>query len=187
MAERESVMVVIQNQLEAMSPRDRRMLAVLACFGALVVGGLTSWLLMGALDDKAARVVQQKDALEVIQAMAEEHQQSLAVIEQGEARLKRYEGQRFKPFVEQEAARLGLELGTINDQGSEVVGTIKQTIYKVELKKLDLQRSVDFLYVLETSGYPLQIQNARFKTQVSTDKTLTVTLEVLAFALVEGE
>ena len=116
MAERESVMVVIQNQLEAMSPRDRRMLAVLACFGALVIAGVTSWFLMGVLDDKASRVVAQKDSLEVIQAMAEEHQQSIAIIEHGESRLKRYQGQRFKPFVEQEAARLGLELGTINDQ-----------------------------------------------------------------------
>ncbi len=67
------------------------------------------------------------------------------------------------------------------------MGTVKQTTFKVELKKLDVQTTVDFLYTLETSGYPLAVQSARFKTLRSGDeKLLTLTLEVVSYALVGG-
>lgn len=186
-ADREGILTRVQNAFDGLAPRERRMIAGLVGLLSIVICGGTYLLLSGTLEDKAARVKQQKDALEVIQVAAAQYEAAAARVDASEERLKQYDGQRFKPFVESEASKLGIELGPITDQGSEVVGTVKQTAYKVELKRLELPTAVEFLYALETSGYPLAVQNARFKTmKTSEGKVLTITLEVMAYALVNG-
>lgn len=187
MAGSDGITAAIRNQYEAMSPRDRRLLAGLAGFFALVFCLLLYFVLSGALDDKASRVRAQKDALELIQVAAAEYNDAAQRIEAAEARLRRYQGQNFKPFVEQEASKLGVQMGPITDQGSEVLGSVKQTTFKVELKKMELEVCLDFLHALETSGYPLHVEMAKFKRITSREeKLINLTLEVVAFSLVGG-
>lgn len=187
MAESTEVLGRLQNAFDGLAPRERRMIALLTALLAIVACGGMYFVLSGALEDVASRVKQQKDSLEVLQVAAAQYDEAVQRIDAAEERLAEYKDQRFKPFVEQEASKLGVELGPITDQGDEAVGTVKQTTFKVELKRLQLETALDFLYALETSGYPLSVQNARFKRlKRGEDILITLTLEVVAYSLVEG-
>jgi hypothetical protein len=64
---------------------------------------------------------------------------------------------------------------------------VKQTKYKVSIKRVELSAVLDFILALETSGYPMRIENAHFKTvKASGEKVITLTLEVVALTLVSG-
>lgn len=178
----------IQAQLDQLSPRDRRLLGGLVAFVGLVVVLLVALSLRGALRDKASRVVTQKDTLEAIQDLQGEHAVAAARIEAAEARLREYGDQPLSAYLERSAAAVGLsdELA-VSRQQTEVVGGVAQTRYKVDLNRVPYDLALNFIYDIETSGYPLTVESARFRSVTTKDeKQLSVTLEMLAYSLQEG-
>jgi type II secretory pathway component PulM len=179
----------VEAQLESMTPRDRKLLTGLIAFVCLVAVLITAFSLRSSLADRAARVRASKDNLELIQMMADEYTVAAATIEKAEARLAQYENQPTSSFIEKTARDTGVQeqLTAVNEQGSEVTGTLRATSYRVELKKVSLQAATEFIHALETSGYPLSVELARFKTvTVSGDRQLDVTLELKSFQVEKG-
>lgn len=179
----------VEAQLESMTPRDRKLLTGLIAFVCLIAVLLTAFSLRSSLADRAARVRASKDNLELVQMMADEYTVAAATIQKAEARLAQYENQPTSSFIEKTARDTGVQeqLTAVNEQGSEVNGTLRSTQYRVELKKVTLQAATEFIHALETSGYPLSIELARFKTvTVGGDRQLDVTLELSSFQVEKG-
>jgi len=190
MEERRTALQALVDQFDAMSSRDRNLLTGLAMFMAVVVVGLITWILLGMLDNEAARVREAKENLAVIQILKEDYLVEASRIDAAEAKLKEYGDQAVSAFVEQIALREGVAEGltAVPEVSREVVGSIRTTGYKMELKRVSLQGAVGFLHSLETSEFPIRVKSASFKTvMVRREKLIDMNLELLAYSFEGGE
>ena len=179
----------VERQLDALSPRDRMLLVGLVGFG-------TSLFLMGfvyfaysILDGKAAAVREAKERVQAMQIQQQEYNQAAATFQAHEERL------RSKPpvstFVEELARKheIAEQLSNINAKGTpEVVGSLAQQRYTVEIKKAPQENLYRFLHELETSGYPVSVEQAAFKSQPAKDAALqmNLTLDLVVLSVAEG-
>jgi hypothetical protein len=176
----------IDAQIENLSPRDRKLLLGLVAFVSIVGFGFLLLFVRGAVDDKASRVRTAKDNLEMIEAMTVEYVSAAEKVKRGEERLERFGNESLSAYIERVAREKGLEqnLTGVSPQDSEVVGSIRQTGYRVDMKKIPLESALDFVYEIETSGYPLSVELARFKTVMqSGEKVIDLTLDLVAYQL----
>lgn len=178
----------VQAQLDSLSPRDRRLLAGLFVFGGLLFVVFVAMTLRGRLNDKASRVITQKESLEAVQDLRQEYAVAAAHIEQAEKRLDEYGDQPLSAFLEKAATQLSAsEELSVNRQQTDTVNGVEQTRYKVDLRRVNYDVGMNFVYDIETSGYPLRIDSAQFKrVRYKGENMLSVTLELTTFALEES-
>jgi hypothetical protein len=182
----------IERQLESLSPRDRKLLIGLVSFMAIVFVSVLWYSLYSVLNDKVSRVRETKSQLEAVRILDAERRAAMTKLESAEARLAQYKGKRVSAHIEEVAQKRDIPQEHVDGikkvgSGSEQVGKVKQTTYKVDLKGLDYSDAYGFIYELETSGYPVHVQTADFrKTFVKKEKKLNVTLELVVFELAEG-
>jgi hypothetical protein len=177
-------------QLDAMSTRDRNLLTGLVVFAGLVVVGMLTWTLLGSLDNQASRVRDAKSSLLEIQAMKETYYESKAQIDAAEARMIKYGDQAISAFVEQIAIEEGVAEGLekVPETGRETIGRFRQIAYKLELKRVTLEGALGFLHSLETSGRPIRVKSASFKTvSIKRERMIDLNLELLAYEFEESE
>lgn len=175
-------------QIEALSPRDRRLLAGLIVFFGLAMSGGIVWMARSLVDDKASRVRVAKDNLEIIQAIADEYDLAEQKIARAEERLKQFENQPGSAYLESVARNNGvIDQLTVNQQGTEALGTLRQTNFRADLKRVNLQQTLEFLHEIETSGYPITVTMARFKaTGPAEAKVIDLTMELASYQM-EGK
>ena len=176
-------------QLDAMSSRDRNLLTGLVVFSGLMLVGVLTWTLLGSLDNQASRVREAKQSLLDIQYMKGEYYSSKAQIDAAEARMVQYGGDAVSAFVEQIAIQEGVSDGLVKvpETGRETIGRFRQTAYKIELKRVSLEGALGFLYSLETSGRPLRVKSAAFKTvSVKRERMIDMNLELLTYTFEES-
>ena len=59
------------------------------------------------------------------------------------------------------------QLDSVKAASTSVNGDLEETLYAAQLSKLSLEAATNFPYEIETSGFPLVIQSARFKSRRS--------------------
>ena len=179
----------IERQLEALTPRDRKLLIGLVCAG-VTVGLFVLWYsLYSVLDSKASRVRAAKTNLAQISQMSVDYNVAAAKLTAQEDRLREYASKPVSAHIEELATAQGIldALRTVNETNSETVGNFKQISYQVELKGVGYEPAMAFLYALETSGYPASVETAEFQsTTVKREKKLNLNLELVVFRLAEG-
>ena len=181
----------VEQQLEQLSPRDRKLLVGLFAFFGVAAVILLWWTLYGFLEDKASRVRDAKAKLEEAQVLQQEYLAAAAQADSQEARLKAYQGRPVSAYIEQVAGEQGIldYLRAVNSQGApEVVGSIKQTTYNVDLQRVpNLDTLVRFLHELETGGYPARVDSASFRTTTRRDETTyNLKLDLVVYSMAEG-
>jgi len=183
------VSAAAERQLELMSVRDRKLfmgLIAFATFAGLLMLVVT---LKSSLDDKASRVRLAKENLVMAQQFQGEFRAAAAQLADQENRLRQYTTQPISAKIEAIASQRGVleQLRSVNENGSEIVGNIKQTSYSVDFKGMPIESAIGFLYDLETDPYPVSVNMADMKVSKSRDgKTMSLTLEVVVFKLAEG-
>lgn len=156
----------IEGVVETLSPRDRKLLGGLAL--SLSVGFvILLWTtLYNVLQDRAGRVRDAKTQLGEALALQEAYVSAAAVLRAQEGRLRQHAGTPVTAFVEKLAseAELSGALKSVNERGKpEQVGSISQATWTIDLLKAPLDAIVEFVFELETSGYPIAVQEATFK------------------------
>jgi type II secretory pathway component PulM len=166
MSQQRQFMTRIEGLVGSLSPRDRKLLAGLALFGSVVyVGGLWTTL-YSVLDDRAGRVRDAKTQLTEALALQEQYIAAASVLRAQQGRLRQHAGTPVTAFVEKAAGEADLSdaLKSVNERGKpEQVGSMSQATWTVDLAKAPLDGLVQFLYEVETSGYPIAVQSATFK------------------------
>lgn len=176
----------IEAQLDAMSSRDKKLLTGLVAFAFAAIAFVTYMFVSSILEDRQARLRSLQDDLDYVTVMAETYQETSAAVAKNEERLRQFSGKSVSAFVEEVAREVGVseQLQAVNEQGSETVGNLRQTKYKVELKKVTLEQAASFLWEVETRGYPVAVSLARMKTVTTQgEKQLDVTLELVGYTL----
>lgn len=184
-----SAMAWIERQLEALSPRDRKLLIGLVCAGVTIGLVLLWYSLYSVLDSKASRVRAAKTNLAQIAQMSADYNVAATKLAAQENRLREYASKPVSAHIEELATAQGIldSLRTVNETNSETVGNFKQISYQVELKGVGYEPAMAFLHALETSGYPASVETAEFQsTTVKREKMLNLNLELVVFRLAGG-
>ena len=154
----------VQRQLDSMTRRDRMLLTGLITMFGLLFVLLVLWLLNSSLRARAAEVRDKQDELDILAAQYEVVQDAQQSLRAAEARLEEYKGKKFPPYVENISEKTSVkELMTVKQLGTETVGDIRQTTFKVALKQAPLVEGYTFVAELENGGYPLRLRSTRFK------------------------
>lgn len=177
----------IERQLEALSPRDRKLLVglVICVIVAMTIG--LWFFLQGQLETKASRVRSAKDSLVAVMALEQEYQEANARFLAQKGRLEEYGKQPVTAFIEDLALKHSLnETLQVKQNASEHVGDIVQTRYTVDLKKAPQEALYRFLYDLETNGFPAKVDTASFKVvTVKKERQLDLNLDIIVLSLEE--
>mgnify|MGYP000436055722 CR=1 FL=1 len=181
-------MAFVDRQLEALSPRDRMLLVGLFSFGAGLFVLFSGYLAWSVLDAKATTVIDVKKQVAEMQVLQRKYQAAENTFKSHEEALRNK--QPVSTFIEGLASKHQItdQLSNINAQGSpEVVGSIAQQRYTVEIKKAPQENIFRFLYDLETSGYPVSVEQAAFKSQKTKDGVMmNLTLELMVLSVAES-
>lgn len=178
----------VQAQLDQLSPRDRKLLAGLLSFFGLLFVGFVALTLRGRLEDKASRVVAAKSTLEAMQELQKEYVVGSKRVDQATERLKQFNNKPLSAYVEETARKVqASDQLSVSKQQSENQSGFEQTKYKVDLRRVPLDAGLQIIYDLETSGYPLKVDSAEFRTiRIKDEVMVHLTLEITAYSLAEG-
>lgn len=181
---------VVERQLEALSPRDRKLLVGLVLFGLVLGTGGFWYLLHHALEDKASRVRAAKETYAKVEALEAEYREADARFVAQKDRLDEYAKQPVTAWIEDLANKheLGGAFSGVSQKGSEEVGDITQVRYGVEIKRAPQEVLYRFLHDLETSGFPARVETASFKVAtVKKEKVMDMSLEIVVLSLAPAE
>ncbi len=177
----------LTGQLDALSPRDRRLLASLILAVGLALVVVVFITLRSTLSAKAETVRDKKEALELMQAYHVRHTSASARITAAEERIKGFEGQPADAFLERTATTVGVrDKFSVSRQGEEAEGTLTTRRYRAELSRVPIDLSLNYVYDIEVSDYPLEIESAAWRiSRRGEEKEVTLTLELLSYELNE--
>jgi uncharacterized membrane protein len=179
----------VEQQLEALSPRDRRLLVGLVLFLLFAFTGGFWYTLHSRLEDRASRVTGAKEALARVQELEAEYRAADAAFTAQKGRLEEAEKQPVTTWVEELANRHQLRdaLSAVRETSREEVGDIQQVRYTVELKRAAQEPLYRFLYEVETSGFPAKVDTAAFRVaSVRNEKLMDLTLDLVVLSLAAG-
>ncbi len=179
-------------QLEAMSPRDRLL------FTALVSGlgvALAAAIVFGAynlVQDANSRLSVARDRFVDAQDLADEQAVLAAKLAAAEARMDQFDPSQAATYVERWAQEAGVadNLKEVRETATAAVGAFRERDYRVELDDALLPNVVKFLYALESAPFPVRVRNATFKARSdrkSEQRLMDVELEVVTYSRDEGE
>ncbi|MFZ5481021.1 MAG: hypothetical protein ACOZNI_29940 [Myxococcota bacterium] len=177
-----------EEAVATMSARDRRLLVGLVIFVMTAMLGGTWWFARTLLGDVRSRIDDREHTLSLLEGLADDEKSNAAQVQRIEEELRRNAGQDLPAFVEKSAEKVGIKANLQSQREKEVStrGNLEEKTYAVELQKVPVQGLTDFLYEIESGGYPLRVRSMKTKTvTVSGAKVLNVTLEISAFRLVE--
>jgi len=180
----------IQDILASMSSRDRTMFIGLIVFGVLIVTGGSAFLMNRALGDLESRIDSQEHTLQIMKAMAAEYEDSSEKAAQIEDELAKNTNTDLSAFLEKSAKNTGIgdKLDAVKEKSTSSDGVLQEKLYAVTLSKLELSELSEFLYEVETAGFPMQIQTLKVKTRTKKgEKTLSVDLDIAAYTLLDTE
>lgn len=176
-----------QQQFESLPPRSRRLfLFLLVLIGITWMGGLFWWTssdLTAQAEDLAGR----QRTLRNLQTLQLQFVEANRQITEAETRLGEIGRQNPSSYIEQRAkdndirdALRGIERG-----GSETRGRIRETRYRVTIERAPVQRSMEFLYDIETAPF-LGTESATVRTMfVQGERMISMTLDLIAYDLVQ--
>ena len=171
-----------------MTPRDRWLFMglVLLVYGS-VLGGL--WYVgHHMLANVRSRIDDEEQSYATLSGLASDQTSAAADVERIEAELKKNSGTDLSSFVEKAAQKIGIASSLqVRERDTSADGNLQSKTFSVEVTKVTLQQVKDFLYELESTGYPLKVTGARFKTTSQAGvKMLNVSLDVTAYTLLEA-
>lgn len=179
-----------QDALADMSPRDRGLLLGLLVASALAVVGGGAWWMRGTLRGLDQRVEARAETLHLLNVMASEHETAIGQSDEIKANLKAHSGTDMSSFLEQAAKNSGVadRLNQVREKSVTTNGVLEEKLYAVALSSLSQEEMSNFLFEVETSGYPLQIRTFKVKTRTRKDeKTLNVDMDIAAFRVIEDD
>jgi type II secretory pathway component PulM len=174
----------IQDGLAGLTDRDRKLLfSLIGGFAIAAVSGGVFWL-NSSLANLESGVTYREQTLINAQLIAMEYANNVETAEEIAANLEKHRNTNLSAFLEKSATSVGLQesIDSVKEQSSDINGDLEEKLFTAEFSNLTLEDVSNFLYEIESSGYPLVIQSARFKTRKkSGERVLKLTLAIAAY------
>jgi hypothetical protein len=178
----------IGDALVSMTPRDRMLLIGLVVAFGLTAIGATVYTLSSSLDTIRSDISNANENIAKIEQMKGEQASLKLKVEEIEAKLQANAKTDLSAFLEQSAQKSGIreKLEAVREKSSAKDGLLQEKTFAVSLRDLSLEELTKFLYAIETSGYPMQVQTCSVRSRKrQEEKTLTVNMDISAFKLLE--
>ncbi len=193
-ARMDSAFAPLQSRLEplldSLSPRDRKLLLGLVTAAGLLLIAAAGWWMSATLDGMRADIEERRDTLAFVRQELAEYHASQAELDAIEAELQEHADTDFSAFMEKAATSAGMNdrLESVRPTSTTTIGSLEVKNFDVSVTRVSLEQMLDFLYAVETDGYPLRITNASIKgVKVAGTKLLNIKLEISAYRLLEEE
>lgn len=176
----------VRQQVEALPRRSRILLGVLlVLIGVTWMGGLWWWT-SSSLALQAEQLASEQRTLKNIQLLQVKYKQAEEQITAAEARLGK---NTLNPstYIEQKANQIGIRamLSSIDKLGTETRGNLKETRYRLTVRKAPIQGVHEFIHDIEAAGF-LVIEQVEYKNVFSrAERTLNATVDLVAYELVK--
>jgi hypothetical protein len=178
----------ITDILAGMTRRDRLLLGGLVLFfGTITIGGSMMWA-KGSLATRHQLIVDREDTLHKIRVMAIEHEEAQALAASIEAKLTEHSGTDLSSFMEQASRAVGIQdrLDSVRQKSQTSEGNLQATVSSVSLSKLSLEEMANLIYEMETSDFPLRIQNLKAKARKKGDEMqLSLSMDIAAYTVLD--
>ncbi len=179
----------IQDSTAGLSPRDRKLLGFLVGFFLLSVIGGGFYLLNDAVKGVQNQVEAREQTLVLAQGMAADFQANQETAAAIRSKLDEHKGANVSAYLEKAAQTVGIadRLDSVKASSTSTTGDLEEKLFSATLSKLSLEDATNFLYEIETSGFPLVIRTAKFKTRKRNDeREIKLTLDIASYGLVES-
>ena len=136
------------------------------------------------LDSVYAKVEYREDALRRATVMATEFQSNEETSQLIAEKLEEHKASILSAFLEKTAQTVGIadRLDSVKASSTSIDGELEETIYAAQFSKLSLEEATNFLYEIETSGYPLIVQSTRLKTRrLKGERLIKMSLDIAAY------
>jgi len=174
----------IRQQFDSLPTRTRILGAVMVVLLGLVwIVGVFVFV-TGSLDSKAADLETESRKLRDLRTLETRFLTANKQIAEAEERLAKNSGVAPTAFLEKTAKEAGIfdQVTSINAEGSEVIGSLKQTRVRVDLRAAPVQGTLEFIHDIESSGF-MSVESTNMRTKfLSGEKKLTTTIELIAYA-----
>ena len=154
----------------------------------IVVVGLVWWVASGRVEVARDEVADREQTLKNVKTAASAYAETADGVATIEAALKEHGGQDLSVFMEKAAEKVGITSSLqVRPKEGRPEGDLLEKMYSVEISRITLQNLVDFLYAVETEGYPMKIKTMKTKSvTASGSRVLNVSLDVAAYRYPEG-
>jgi len=180
----------IQDSTSSLSARDRKLLGFLLSLALTgVIGGGFYWL-NSSVKTINSQVLYREETLRSAQEMAGVFQANQDTAEAIKAKLAEHQGANLSAYLEKAAQSVGIadRLDMVKESATSVDGDLEEKLYSATLSKLTLEDATNFLYEIETSGFPLVVRNATFKTRKRNDeREIKLSLDIASYSLTATE
>jgi len=164
---------------ESMSPRDRRLFVMLACF--LVLGLLSTAVYSGNkyLNRQEQDIARKQDQLTRVLTIRMEHETLKRQIEALENELKSDADFNLTSFLERSSNDIGFDR-TVNIQtkGETAGDGFTERAVEVKVRKAPLDKIIRLLYMVEVAPQRLSIKSLRIRTAFGSREKLDADFEV---------
>ena len=185
------------NATQNLTPRDRVLLIVLTVAFTItgtVYGAKAMFENIDILKTDISQLQKDLQRLKTFQQEQESLRESVSV---GEAILAKHKNTALSAFLETSAQKLKIKekLSSVSPKNTTKGTYFQEKNYTVSLRNLSTEELGQFLYDIETSEYPLQIQSCNIITKKSRARkdedplpsTLNMTIEMSVIKPLEGE
>ena len=176
----------VQDSLSGLSPRDRKLLALLVVLLAFSALSGVGYLMRSSMKNLESMVEYREETLLQARVMATEYQSNVETANLILEKLEEHRGANLSAYLEKTAQSVGISdrLDSVKETSSSQNGDLEEKIYAAQLSKLSLEDATNFIFEIENSGFPLVVRNARFKTRKhSGEKKVKLVLDIASYQL----
>ena len=176
--------------LEGMNARDRMLLFGMVIAITIVVLGLGTAAMLSRLESAENLLATRRTQLAMVSEMGLSYQDALGKNEELEKKLSAHRDTTLSAFLEKAADKTQIRdnLKQVKERSATITLDLEEKVYAVQLSKVTLEQLANYLYEIETSGYPLLVRNAKIKPKTRAGETLLqVDFDISAFRLLAEE
>lgn len=176
--------------LSGMTQRDRFLFVGL--IAAVLVGfvGLSLFTMSNRLSSMESRISDREDSLQQIRLLIADYEAAQEQAQAIQAELSNHSSTDLSAFLDKSAeeVQIGDKLDSVKEKSEADDGVLVEKMYAVALSNLTEVELANFLYQIETDGYPLQIKALRIKRRTRGEEmSLRVDMDIAAYQLSEGD
>lgn len=179
-----------QDLLAGMSPRDRSLSLGLIAFVLIGMIGLSLSAMSSRVSAVASRIEDRQTTLNIVRLNVAEYETAQETADSLQQDLERYASTDLSAFLDKCAKEVQIEdkLDKIDNRSKADDGVLLENRYAVTMSKLTESELANFLYEIETEGFPLQITQLEVKARKRGESMeLRVDMDISAYQLSEGE
>jgi len=192
MARIAALQLQLQDLLMGMTPRDRNLLLGLVITGLIGLVGGAGYGISSRLSAQEELIRTRERTLQEVRVLAAEYGAASEQAESIKEQLRNATEKDLTAFLDKSTEKLKIseKLNSVKEKSGSANndGVLEEKVYAVSLSKLNQKELAEFLYEIETSDFPLQIQSMQVKTRKRKEElTLRIDLDISTYSLVEGD